>query len=93
MLAIGAIIVKYTKSMITLSFVGYMIFSGAILGFVFVKPTDSKLMLGLDGLAGFGFSQPLLLLTIVGQFAVPAELIGSATALLLTLRGLAGAVS
>lgn len=49
-------------------------------------------MLGLDALAGFGFSQPLILITIIGQFAVPASLIGNATALMLTIRGLGGAI-
>ena len=37
---------------------------------IFTTPTSSKFFLGMDALAGFGFSQPLVFLTIIGQFAV-----------------------
>lgn len=46
----------------------------------------------MGALAGCGFPAPLLLLTVVGQFATPPEFIGTSTALLLSLRALGSAV-
>lgn len=46
----------------------------------------------MNGLTGLAFELPVVFLTVVGQFAAPAELIGTSTALVLSTRALGGAI-
>ncbi|ETI27892.1 hypothetical protein G647_00341 [Cladophialophora carrionii CBS 160.54] len=73
-------------------FVGYLIFTGAIVGFACIQPNDSTTTCVLSGLAGLGFGAPLILIITGVQLSTPHSLIATATAVTTSSRAVAATV-
>ncbi|EXJ63979.1 hypothetical protein A1O7_00314 [Cladophialophora yegresii CBS 114405] len=73
-------------------FVGYLIFTGAIIGFACIQPDDSTTTCILSGLAGLGFGAPLILIITGVQLSTPHSLIATATAVTTSSRAVAATV-
>jgi len=73
-------------------FLGYLIFTGAIIGFACIQPNDSTPTVVLSGLAGFGFGAPLILIITGVQLSTPHSLIATATAVTTSSRAVAATV-
>lgn len=69
--------------------VGFLIFTGGIVGMATIQPKDSANHLIFDVLAGLGFGGPLILLIAGTQLSVPHHLIATATAVMTSSRAVA----
>lgn len=72
--------------------VGYLIWTGATIGFACVNPDDSTLAIVMSGLSGMGFAAPLLLVIAGVHLSVPHHLIATATAVPSSARAVAATV-
>ena len=73
-------------------FAGYLIFTGAIIGFATIQPSDSTTACAMSGLAGLGFGAPLILIITGVQLSTPHKLIATATAVTTSSRAIAATV-
>ncbi|EXJ73007.1 uncharacterized protein A1O5_04156 [Cladophialophora psammophila CBS 110553] len=73
-------------------FLGYLIFTGAIIGWTTIQPNDSTTACVMSGLAGFGFGAPLILIIAGVQLSTPHSLIATATAVTTSSRAVAATV-
>lgn len=73
-------------------FIGYLIFTAAIIGFATIEPSDSTTTVVMSGLAGFGFGAPLILIISGVQLSTPHSLIATATAVTTSSRAVAATV-
>ncbi|KIW78982.1 hypothetical protein Z517_08822 [Fonsecaea pedrosoi CBS 271.37] len=73
-------------------FLGYLIFTGAIIGWTTIQPKDSTTAVVMSGLAGFGFGAPLILIIAGVQLSTPHSLIATATAVTTSSRAVAATV-
>ena len=73
-------------------FLGYLIFTGAIVGLACIQPDDSTAACVIAGLAGFGFGAPLILIISGVQLSTPHRLIATATAVTTSSRAIAATV-
>lgn len=66
--------------------VGFLIFTGSIVGFACIQPNFSAATIAFGCLAGFGFGSALILLVAAVQLSTPHHLIATATAVLTSTR-------
>lgn len=69
-----------------LPLVGYILFTGALIGFACSNSHTGGLFIGMDVLAGFGFAMPLTFLTVVGQFGVSTYVMSDKTSSLIYVQ-------
>ena len=72
--------------------VGFLIFTGGIVGLATVQPDDDTNSLIFASLAGIGFGALIILILASIQLSVPHELIATATAVTVSSRSVAAAV-
>jgi hypothetical protein len=72
-------------------FVGFLILTGAIIGFATIQPSNSTSAIVFSGLFGLGFGSPLALIIAGVQLSTPYHLIATATALTTSSRAVAAA--
>ena len=70
-------------------FVGFLIFTGGIVGLATIQPDDSTNAIVFAGLAGVGFGAPLVLIIAGVQLSTPHKFIAVATALTTSSRAVA----
>jgi len=73
-------------------FMGFLIFTAALVGLATVEPNDSTTACAMAGLAGFGFGAPLILIITGVQLSTPHSLIATATAVTTSSRAVAATV-
>lgn len=73
-------------------FVGFLLFTGGMVGLATIQPEDELRALVFAGLAGLGFGCPLILLIAAVQLATPHHLIATATAATTCSRAVAASV-
>ena len=66
--------------------VGFLIFTGAIVGFACIQPGFSAATIAFGCMAGLGFGSALILLVSAVQLSTPHQLIATATAVLTSTR-------
>jgi Fungal trichothecene efflux pump (TRI12) len=71
--------------------VGFLILTGAIIGFATIQPSNSTSAIVFSGLFGLGFGSPLALIIAGVQLSTPYHLIATATALTTSSRAVAAA--
>jgi MFS family permease len=69
--------------------VGFFVFTCGLVGMATVQPNQSTNAIVFDGLAGFGYGSPLILIIVGVQLATPHHLIATATAVLTSARAVA----
>ena len=72
--------------------VGFLIFTGGIVGFATIEPDDGAKSLVFAGLAGGGFGALIILIIAAVQLSTPHHLIATATALTVSSRSVAASV-
>lgn len=80
------------KTIRTPLFVGFLIYTGAVIGIATIEPGDSTKALVFAGMAGFGFGSPLILLIAATQLAVPHHLIATAVSIITSARAVAATI-
>ena len=70
-------------------FFGFLIFTAGLIGFATIEPGQSINALAFAGLAGAGFSAPLILIVAGVQLSTPHHLIATATAVTVSARAIA----
>lgn len=80
---------RRTKELLSL---GFLIFTGGVIGFATIQPNDDIKSLAFAGLAGIGFGGLIVLILASIQLSVPHELIATATAITVSSRSVAAAV-
>ncbi|KIX93008.1 uncharacterized protein Z520_11281 [Fonsecaea multimorphosa CBS 102226] len=73
-------------------FVGFVIFTGGIVGIATVQPSDSVNLIIFASLAGIGFGAPVILLMAAVQLAPPHHLIATASALNVSARAIGATI-
>ena len=73
-------------------FLGYFIFTCAMIGYTTIQPKDSTTAVCLAGMAGFGFGAPLILIIAGVQLSTPHSRIATATAVTTSSRAVAATV-
>ena len=70
-------------------FLGFLIFTAGLIGLATIEPGQSISALAFSGLAGMGFSAPLILVVAGVQLSSPHHLIATATAVTVSARAIA----
>lgn len=70
-------------------FLGFLLFTGGIIGLSTIQPGDSTTALVMSGLSGFGFGAPLILIVTGVQLSAPHSLIATASAVTTSVRSIA----
>jgi Fungal trichothecene efflux pump (TRI12) len=73
-------------------FLGFLIFTGGVIGWTTIQPSSGLNALIFAGLAGFGFGAPLILIITGVQLSTPHALIATATAVTTSSRAVAATV-
>ena len=72
--------------------VGFLIFTGGMIGFATIQPDDDLNSLIFAGLAGIGFGGLIILILTAVQLSTPHHLIATATAVTVSSRSVAASV-
>jgi hypothetical protein len=73
-------------------FVGFLLFTGGMIGLATIQPGDSTKAIVFVGLAGLGMGGPLVLVIAGVQLSTPHHLIATATALTTSSRAVSGTI-
>ena len=73
-------------------FLGFLLFTGGIIGFSTVQPGDSTTALVMSALSGSGFGAPLILIITGVQLSTPHSLIATASAVTTSARSIAATI-
>jgi hypothetical protein len=72
--------------------VGFVFFTGGVIGYATIEPGDSANALAFNALAGLGFGAPLVLVVAGVQLSTPHPLIATATAVTTSARAVAATI-
>jgi hypothetical protein len=73
-------------------FVGFVLFTGGMVGFATVQPINSTSAIAFSGLAGLGMGGPLVLIVAGVQLSTPHHLIATATAVTTSSRAVSATI-
>ena len=73
-------------------FVGFVIFTGAYIGFTTIQPDDNLKAIVFAALSGLGFGGPIVLIIATVQLSTPHRLMTTATAVVVSARVVAGTI-